>query len=498
MTTPLIRVDAALCRIDARHTLKVDRFAISTGEHWCVFGGNGAGKSLLAALLLGALTVGRSHVHFARDFDVQRDVAVVSFEEQQRLWWRDDRHDVSEYSADAADSGTTVAALLGADQDLSDMDQSRRQLVQDLGLTGLLDRGIRFLSSGQVRRALLARALMQRPRLLVLDEPLESIDRESRERLVAVIETYMGADTATLLLCRHKSGILPGITHMAVMSDLVLIDQGPIAQVSASSLQGDGLLPATRLPARLPGPAAGREPEALDASQSLIRLDGVSARYQDKTVFTGLNWVMNVGDHSLVQGPNGCGKSTLLALVDGDNHMAYGQQVTLFGRRRGTGESIWDIKARFGVVSNELHNRYVRGWRVLDVVVSGFFDSVGLYDDSGASERQCALAWLDAFGLRSMATNWYHELSFGEQRMVLLARAMIKQPVILVLDEPCVGLDAHYRAMILEAVDRIAAGGRTHILYVSHTSGEAPDCINQRLTFRPEATGGFTVDVERV
>lgn len=166
--------------------------------------------------------------------------------------------------------------------------------------------------------------------------------------------------------------------------------------------------------------------------------------------------------------------------------MAYGQAVYLFGTRRGSGETVWDVKARFGVVSNEMHNRYVKGWRVLEVVISGFFDSVGLYDDSGASERGCALAWLEALNIDALATQYYDSISFGQQRLVLLARAMVKHPNVLILDEPCVGLDDSHRELILALVDLIAATTSTHILYVSHTQGEQPRCINQRIRFGSE------------
>jgi len=146
---------------------------------------------------------------------------------------------------------------------------------------------------------------------------------------------------------------------------------------------------------------------------------------------------------------------------------------------------VWEVKARFGVVSNELHNRYSKGWRVLDVVVSGFFDSVGLYDDSGASEHNAARDWLETFAIASLAGDHYHELSFGEQRLVLLARAMVKHPALLILDEPCVGLDDNARALILGIVDCIAATTQTQILFVTHLQDEAPQCINQWLRFGP-------------
>ena len=241
-----------------------------------------------------------------------------------------------------------------------------------------------------------------------------------------------------------------------------------------------------RIP-RLPGVAR----EAPEPDAKLIELRKVNAGYGDLQVLRDLDWTMAGRHHVLVEGPNGSGKSTLLSLIDGENHKGYGQEVYLFGRRKGSGETVWDVKRRFGVVSNELHNRYVKGWKVLDVVVSGFFDSVGLYDDSGASERDHALAWLETLHIADLSGAWYHQISFGQQRLALLARAMVKQPDILILDEPCVGLDDYHRDFILGTLDAIAELTSTRLIYVSHVPGESPACINYRLRFEAEADGGY-------
>ncbi len=199
------------------------------------------------------------------------------------------------------------------------------------------------------------------------------------------------------------------------------------------------------------------------------------------------------GQHTCISGPNGCGKTTLLSLVNGDNHKAYGQDITLFGLRRGSGESVWDIKQKFGLLNTQLHLGHVRGMRVLEVVVSGFFDSIGLYDDWGDAQKQIAGEWLCALGLEDIEREPFDTLSFGMQRMVLLARAMVKSPIILILDEPCLGLDGHHGQTVLRAIDHIAANSDTQVLFVSHSAGEMPDCINQWLEFVPSAAG-FTLE----
>ncbi len=488
MSGELLRVHNVLCRISSRRMLRVDDFALALGQHWCVFGGNGAGKSLLAQLLCRNLVSGQ-------------DLQVVSFEEQQQVWALDNRHDISEYSATALDQGTTVARLiLGEMPPDADGIARYEALLVALDLHTLQQRGIRYLSSGQVRKALLAKALYRRPRLLVLDDPLESVDRDSRQRIAAVLQQWMGPDTCTLLLSRRQRDILPGITHLALMENLRVVEQGPLQEVQAGATwqrlaQREVVLPAS-LPPALSRPHRHAALTELDPEQPLFELQDVDAGYQGHLVLKQFSWTLRRGQHTLIEGPNGCGKSTLLSLINGENHKAYGQDVTLFGRRRGSGETVWDVKARFGTVSNELHNKYVKGWKVLEVVVSGFFASVGLYDDSGASERNAALDWLHTFLIAELAGEYYHELSFGQQRLVLLARAMVKHPAILILDEPCVGLDDYYRALILGTVDLIAATTATQIIYVSHTDDERPACINQHIRF--SALGHYTISALRI
>lgn len=494
---PLVTVKQALCRIGRRAVLKIDRFEVARGEHWCVFGPNGAGKTLLANLISGKRVESGSYVRYQAGFDPALDIYTVSFEEQQRLWQRDNRLDISEFSDKVEDAGTVVLGLIDSARLNAEQDRDLlNELLIQLDLQGVLEKGIRFLSSGQIRRVLIARALYAKRagarKLLILDDPLESIDKDSRARISHCIEHYLTDDCCSLQLCRRKQDILPGVTHMAVMDALSLLETGDVTTVRA----GDAFekIDARRpeIPVLLPPPIVD-EIDDEDAQEPLIVLDNVNAGYGSLPVLSNLSWTMKPRHHVLIEGPNGCGKSTLLSLIDGENHKAYGQAVTLFGRVRGSGETVWDVKARFGIVSNELHNKYVKGWKVLDVVVSGFFDSVGLYDDSGSAEIDCARQWLTALGIEGLQKYYYHEISFGQQRLALLARAMVKHPRVLILDEPCVGLDDFHRQLILQTLDVIASQAHTNLVYVSHVVGEQPACINQRLLFLPTDSGNFTV-----
>lgn len=477
--------------------LAIDLLSLNRGEHWCIFGPNGAGKTLLAKLLSGQMRESSLYVSSSGDFDFKQQVFLVSFEEQQRLWQRDNRFDISEFSADAQDQGTTVRALIAAARQTAEVDAGQIEtLLDELGLIRFADRGIRFLSSGQVRKALLARALYgvsaRAGGLIVLDDPLESIDRQSRDSITECIKRYLGSNFVSVFLCRRAADIPDWVTHLALMDELQLLAQGSIASIKAGVEFAKLVRRKPALPETLP---TRKQSTGLQAETPLLELKGVSAAYSGKPVLENINWIVRSGDQVLLEGPNGCGKSTLLSLIDGDNHMGYGQDISLFGKRKGSGESIWELKSYFGVVSNELHNKYVKGWRVLDVVVSGFYDSVGLYDDTGSLQKEQALAWLAALQLESLSKHYYHELSFGQQRMVLLARAMVKAPAILILDEPCVGLDDYHRAMILGMLDLIALQTATQLIYVSHVIGEQLHCINRRYRFEPAGNETFTLSL---
>jgi molybdate transport system ATP-binding protein len=180
-------------------------------------------------------------------------------------------------------------------------------------------------------------------------------------------------------------------------------------------------------------------------------------------------------------GPNGSGKSTLLALITGDNLQVYANEVSLFGKRRGAGESIWDIRRQIGLVSPELQLQYRQPVTVREAVISGFFDSIGLY--KRASDEQAALAdaWLACIGMADKAERSFNRLSYGEKRLVLVARAMVKSPELLILDEPCQGLDRANREMVLALMEGIGRQTDAGIIYVTHHESEMIPCIQHVL-----------------
>lgn len=458
-------------------------WSLDRGQQWACLGPNGAGKTSLARI------ISRQATHFSgevvRSLALQNSgVAYVCFEQARALCERDRKLDDSEFRADASDPGTAVQTLI---LNGHEPDERFHHWTQRLRMRHFLHRGLRFISTGEMRKTLLVKAILSEPALLILDSPLDGLDRASQREMQNIITELLQSSITVLMLCRQLEDIPTGITHVMVLEAGQVLACDTRESIEANEAVTALMNPPMAALGALPPPAA--RPYTLPPQGPLLALRNVSVHYGDFTVLRDVNWVLERATHCCISGPNGCGKTTLLSLITGDNHKAYGQDITLFGIRRGSGESVWDIKQKFGQLDTQLQLNFARGMRVVEVVVSGFFDSIGLYDDWGDAQRNSAEQWLRALGLGQYSREKFDALSFGLQRMVLLARAMVKSPVILLLDEPTLGLDGHHRRLMLRALDHIAQHSDTQIIFVSHSAGETPACINQHLTFEPRDEG---------
>jgi molybdate transport system ATP-binding protein len=299
-------------------------------------------------------------------------------------------------------------------------------------------------------------------------------------------------DTRTVILVTHRQReILSNISHVLAIREGRVIFQGRRTEVlTPSQLEK---LYQHKFAASLAVPAADDSPKPVGAaaSETLIAMKDVTVKYGPTTALDHLNWTMRAGQNWVVLGPNGCGKTTLLNLITADNLQAYANEIYLFGKRRGSGESIWDIKTRIGMMSPEFQIRYRKPIAAFDVVLSGFFDSVGLFRNASAAQRQTAEQWMTVLGVADKSEKIFSRLSYGEQRMVLLARAMVKVPQILILDEPYQGLDRTNRQRILDAIDVIGRHSGTQIIYVTHYLDEIPACMSHILQFEKTAGGKY-------
>jgi len=471
----------------AMPALRDINWAIAPGEQWACLGPNGAGKTSLANVISRQVSHASGEISRSQTL-AERGVAYVCFEQQKALCDRDKKLDDSEFRANASDPGTRIADVILEGEAPGEQFE---EWVSRLNIGHILQRGLRFVSTGEMRKTLLIKAILSNPGLLILDSPLDGLDLASQGELQQIIDQLLQSDLPLLLLCRQLEDVPSGVSHLIVLDKGELLTAGPTEDVLNDARVQALMNPPIAALEQLPPPAP-REYQLPGQDTPLIELRDVSVSYGDLQVLKNVNWRFERGQHCCVSGPNGCGKTTLLTLVTGDNHKAYGQNITLFGIRRGSGESVWDIKQKYGLLDTQLHLNYVRGMRVVEVVVSGFFDTIGLYDDWGDAQRDIAEQWLEALGLGAYIPESFDALSFGIQRMVLLARAMVKSPIILLLDEPTLGLDGHHRKLILRAIDHIAANSDTQVIFVSHSVGEVPACINQHLSFEA-IEGGFAV-----
>jgi molybdate transport system ATP-binding protein len=215
--------------------------------------------------------------------------------------------------------------------------------------------------------------------------------------------------------------------------------------------------------------------------QELIAMKNTTVRYGGHIVLDHIDWTVRTGENWAVLGPNGAGKSKLLELITGDNVQGYANEIHLFGRRKGSGESIWEIKEKLSTVSAEFQMRYQKRIPAYDVICSGFFDSIGLYQSCTEEQHRTVREWLGLLKMEDMARKRFDHLSHGQQRLILLARAMVKSPLLMILDEPCDGLDYANRRKVLEFIEFIGSQTATDLIYVTHHKDELPACITHTL-----------------
>ena len=366
----------------------------------------------------------------------------------------------------------TVAEALG---DASLWSEEVRALL--VGDAAFCSRQLHLLSSGELRKFHLAKALRGNPRVLIIDNPYIGLDVAARQTLTQVLQALAGR-LSLILVVSDRADIPPFITHVVHVENLVAYPSQPVADFLKTP-EAD-VSPLSVVDKELLGSLLSQN--ASPTSTDIIHMHDVSVAYDGRAILQHINWTVKPGECWALQGGNGAGKSTLLSLVCADNPAAYACNITLFGKRRGRGESIWDIKRHIGYVSPEMARTYRRHLPVIDIVASGLHDTVGLHRKPTDSEREVCRRWLRLWGVEAWSERSFMHLSDGGQRLVLLIRAFVKNPALLVLDEPFHGLDrpTRHRAMrILEAC--MQQSGRTLIM-VSHHVDQLPPCINRRLT----------------
>lgn len=471
MTQRTISFTDAVFALDEERTVTLGSLTISPSDLIVLIGGNGSGKTSVAKALNAEIPL-KSGVAPTNYHSV-----LVSFEKQMELFEADYEMRNSDCTTPEEEIGITPNLIFKDDDK-----ETISQLVQGLGLEKLLDKPIRLLSGGEGRKVLIAHALASKPNLIIFDTPFDALDVETRAELLRLInQIHTEYQTPTVLIVNRPNEIPDSLTEMGIIQDCAITKLASRAEIEADedakALLGVASIPNITLP-NVPAKFRIKEIEG----DEVVSLKNVTVAYQ-RVVLDKLNFTVKKGQQWHIMGPNGAGKSTLLSMITGDNPLVYANDVTVFGFKRGSGESIWDIKKYYGVVSGALHLDYRVNGPAINVVLSGFYDSIGLYQKPSDDEINTARKWLRLAGLLHKEHAAFKSLSFGQQRLLLIIRALVKNPPLLILDEPLQGLDGYARALVKSFISYVMKNGKTSILFVSHHEEDLPDGFTNRLSF---------------
>ena len=454
---------------------------IAEGEQIAVVGPNGAGKSRLIDIITGRWPLLLNEVKYS----FGEGSSSLSSENIKLITFQDSYGDSDgsyfyQQRWNSQDMETTplVVDLLPAIQDES----LKEKLYRLFDIEEMLDKHIVLLSSGELRKFQLVKTLLANPRLLIMDNPFIGLDVKTRGMLRDLLQTLIEETGIQVMLVLSKTDDIPSfITHVVMVDQLLCAPKIRLEEYMAN--QKD--IPVNVLDSEKEQHILNL-PQKSDVclAQQIVKLNNVCIRYGDRVILKDMNWDVNAGEKWALSGDNGSGKSTLLSLICADNPQSYACDISLFGYRRGSGESIWDIKKRIGYVSPEMHRGYQKNLPAIDIVASGLHDSVGLYKRPQPEQMSICEWWMDILGIAALKDTSFLQLSSGEQRLVLLARAFVKDPELLVLDEPLHGLDMYNRCMVKNVIDAFCKRENKTLIMVTHYQEDLPTCITHSLHIR--------------
>ncbi|MCD8182646.1 MAG: ATP-binding cassette domain-containing protein [Bacteroides sp.] len=454
------------------------------GEHIAIIGPNGAGKSLLVDLLTGKYPLREGTL----TYDFRPSATQTAYDNIKYIAFLDtygsadaNYYYQQRWNAHDQDDAPEVCNMLGEIKD----EALKQQLFDLFRIEPMLDKKIILLSSGELRKFQLTKTLLTAPRILIMDNPFIGLDAATRELLFKVLEKLTQLSSLQLVLVLSMMDDIPSfITHVVPVDNKVVGEK----MEREAYLQAFRAQDAARMEADAQ-PLDELQQRIIDlpyentnfTSDEVVKLNKVSIRYDDRTILKELDWTVMRGEKWALSGENGAGKSTLLSLVCADNPQSYACDISLFGRKRGTGESIWEIKKHIGYVSPEMHRAYLKNLPAIEIVASGLHDSIGLYKRPHADQMATCEWWMDVFGIAALKDTPFLQLSSGEQRLALLARAFVKDPELLILDEPLHGLDTYNRRRVKKIIEAFCRRQDKTMIMVTHYEHELPAAITDRL-----------------
>lgn len=489
MGKAIINIQEGVVRMPEWRMAEPVNFTLCDGEQLAIVGPNGGGKTMLVNILTG------SHPLLMRDpeYDfspsdnksVSDNIKYITFRDayggdNDKAYYLQQRWNQTEID----DATPTVAQKLDAAYKIAGNDNEQRRAFRDklydmFNMRVLLDKHIILLSSGELRKLKLTETLFSQPRVLIMDNPFIGLDAGTRDQLKELFASIVKEDHIQIILVLSKTDDIPSfITHVVEVKD---------RHVGKKMTREDFLNSRIPTPAQVLSEAKAEDIRNLPYnnreyhSHEVAKLNHVSIRYGSRTILKELDWTVLNGERWALSGQNGAGKSTLLSLICADNPQSYACDIALFGIPRGSGESIWDIKKHIGYVSPEMHRAYQKDLPAIRIVASGLKDSVGLYAKPSAEEYETCRFWLGIFGLEGKENTTFLKLSSGEQRLVLLARAFVKDPELLILDEPLHGLDNTNRMLVKNVIDTFMQRENKTLIMVTHYEEELPTCIDHKI-----------------
>jgi molybdate transport system ATP-binding protein len=442
-------------------------FSLHSGMCLAVCGPMGSGKTILLKALNGNL-------FHSGTIDFSEPRPQIGFISRQHFFTN--RSNISSFyyqqrfnSFDADETRTVEEELL----DLESDKQRIAEVLSRVGLANSTHSGLILLSNGEHKRFQIAKALLRKSNLLLLDAPFTGLDANARIMLNSLL-TELRQQGMAILITTGSPEFPSVVTHTA------FLHQGMLSPVTPVTHQVPIEWPASVLETEALKNIPTAYPEK--AFTQAVSMKDVTIRYGDKIILDTIDWNVQKGECWNLRGHNGSGKSTLLSLIYGDNPQAFSQDIWLFDRKKGSGESIWDIKRHIGFISPELHHYMEAGSTAFDLIASGLFDTTGLFRTLNSQEVSIVRKWIDMLQMGRYANRYFGGLSDGEQRKILLTRALVKNPPLLLLDEPCQGLDEPAKQEFLQLIDSICRQFSKTLIYVSHYDAEIPVCVNRRIT----------------
>ncbi len=487
---PVISLENVSIRLPDRVTFEQCSWKLCSNEHWLITGPTGSGKSLFARALIGELPFVGGQVNYCfpdgSEFP-DENITYVNFDDirtmktddnlfvQSRYWSCDESMLVDEFLSEKQVKAINPFEVRKKRGDKG-FNLYRKEIISLLKIESLLSSQIDHLSFGESRKVLLAQGLLKKPYVLILDNPLQGLDSQFKVYFKSILfPAFIKHGIQLIILAPDISDAPQFITHHLIIANCNISKSRPFKAITNAKADAIGT---TILPENKKSYAVNSKNTV--SEKKLIEIKDLSLSVGNKRLFSHLDWTICKGQHWALLGPNGSGKTTLLSLILGDHPQIYAHNITVFGKRWGNGTSIWDIKKKIGWVSPELQTCFVRTDSCLDVVCSGFFDTIGLFSRCSRAKRLLAIEWFEKTELLPFVNDSFGVVSEGVQRFILLLRAIIKKPELLILDEPLQGLDTKFQKRLLKIVDKIAATDCT-VICVTHTPELLPKCIMHEL-----------------